>query len=284
MNDFVRQQMQRNNLDAIVRNKGFKFSPTFFPYTSGEIGPYYVNSECVMKRPEDYIVAVGCIADLVTNKMSDHLRYLISGGETRDWIFSNPVALTLKKQSIMIYKDGKIIPGDQEIKDRRFAHVADLNNEGSSPRDLWVPTIRNKGGVIEHVFFYVDRLEGGVEVMQNLGLYSDAVVPLNEDAWDYLQKGQVVSQEVYRNLKERGKTKEERDAWAVKMLRSDVGLNKLIQLIQDPKTIEKAAKILSKGYPDLDLEIRFRLEPKLENNTYITFWDRIVGQRQEEAA
>ena len=259
MNDFVRQEMQKRNLSALVRNNGFKFSPTFFPYTSGEIGPYYVNSECVMKRPEDYILATGSLADLVADTMKDHLGYMIAGGETRDWIFSNPVAIALRKPSLMIYKDGKIVPVDTEVKDRRFALVVDLNNEGSSPRDFWVPALRKREGVIEHVFPYVDRLEGGVEVMKELGLYSNAVVPLDENAWDYLQREQVVTQEIHRNLRDRGKTKEERDAWAVKMLRSSQGLTTLANLLTDPKTKSKGEKILTTGYPQLYQELAEQL-------------------------
>ena len=282
MNDFVKQELQRKNLDAVVRNNGFKFSPTFFPYTSGEIGPYYVNSECVMRTPEDYALAIKSMADLVTNVMKKFTEYSISGGESRDWIFSNPVAVRLGKSPIAIYKDGKIISlSDLEIKDKRFAHVADLNNEGSSPRDLWVPAIRKRGGIVEHILFYVDRLEGGVEVMQNLGLRSDAVIPLNENAWNYLQKGQVVSQDVYRNLMARGKTKEERDAWAVKMLRSNPGLETLEKLIRDPKTFDKAAKILGKGYPELETEIEERLKDKLERELYVQLRTKVGSFKGE---
>jgi len=279
--------MQEENLDALVRNKGFKFSSTFFPYTSGEIGPYYVNSECVMKTPKDYALAVKSISDLVAFKMKDEPEYAISGGESRDWIFSNPVAIRLGKPALAIYKDGKIVPGDFNLEGRTFAHVADLNNEGSSPRDLWVPVTRKKGGIVKNIFFYVDRLEGGISVMEKLGLNSQAVVPLDSNAWDYLQKIEVVSPEVYKNLRERGKTHEERNAWATNMLRSESGLETLTQLIVDPKTLDKAAKILSKGYPDLEFEVRERLEPildKVDKNLYVNFWNRIVSQRQNAAA
>lgn len=260
MNEAIRKQMQEQNLAAIVRNKGFKFSQTFFPYTSGEIGPYYVNSECVMKNPQDYALAVKSIGDLVTEEMKNFPNFSIGGGESRDWIFSYPVSIRLGKPPISVYKDGRIIPGDAKIKGERFAWIADLNNEGSSPRDMWVPTMRKAGGILENIFFYVDRMEEGFHVMQELELNSQAVVPLDGNAWTYLQHQQVVSKEVYKNLMERGKTKQERDAWAIKMLRSDQGIETLGSLlIEDPKSIEKGRKIIFKGYPEMRAELLDRL-------------------------
>ena len=38
------------------------------------------------------------------------------------------------------------------------------------------------------IFFYVDRMEGGVEEVRKFGLESHALVPLNKHAWDYLQQ------------------------------------------------------------------------------------------------
>jgi hypothetical protein len=154
---------------------------------------------------------------------------------------------------VMLYKDGKSVGTD--IKGRQVVHVADLNNEGSSPRDLWVPAIKKAGGTINDIFFYVDRMEEGVNVMKELGLNSYAVVPLDEHAWDYLQKTRVVSPEIYKNLMARGKTREERDAWARNMLKSDAGLARLVQLFDNEQSRAKVMKILDKGYPGLKREL-----------------------------
>jgi len=210
----------------------------------------------------DYVTAVKDMSSLVSGALASELlpKTVISGGETRDWIFSNPVAVALQRPHVMLYKDGKSVGAD--IKGKDIVHVADLNNEGSSPRDLWVPAIKKAGGTINDIFFYVDRMEEGVNVMKELGLNSYAVVPLDAHAWDYLQKTGVVSSEVYKNLMARGKTKEERRSWAENMLKTDAGLETLAALAASQKTFEKARGILTKGYPDMKDELVDRLKVK----------------------
>ena len=258
-----RKTMQERGLDILAKHKGgFQFTNTFFPYTSCEIGPYYVQSGVVQNDGADFITAINDMAYLVKNTVgSDRLaQAVISGGETRDWIFSPPVAFGLSRPHIMLYKDGKSVGAD--IKGKEVIHVADLNNEGSSPRDLWVPAIKKAGGTINDIYFYVDRMEEGVHVMKELGLNSHAVVPLDEHAWEYLQETKVVTPEVYQNLMARGKSKEERGAWARGMLKTDAGLETLAKLAASEKTFSKAKGILDKGYPNMKDELIDRLKTR----------------------
>ena len=250
----VDRDLQEKHLGILVKNGGFQFSDSFFPYTSGEIGPYYVQSADIMKDGNDYAEAVKDMVNLVpsiipSDKLILNSKIVISGGESRDWIFSFPVAAKLNYSHVMIYKDGKML--GPSLKDKYVIHVADLNNEGSSPRDKWVPAIRNSGGKIEHIIFYVDRMEDGVKVMQDLGLESHSLVPLDEHAWSYLKSKGVVNDEIYKNLINR---MEDKHSWALNMLRSEKGFGKLTELFEDPKNIEKAAKIINKGYPDFKPE------------------------------
>jgi len=247
--DKSKVRLQKRNLDRLVRNGGFKLTKTFFPYASGEIGPFYVNSEVVMRNPTDYFRACEDMTNLIRDEQIEELG-VISGGEKRDWIFSIPVSLFLYLSPTMICKNGTIYGADMNGK--LVAHVADLNNEGSSVRDLWVPAIKKAGGRIKQVFFYVDRLEDGTKVVQDLGLESHAVVPLDANAWEYLQKQGVVSREIYQTLMKR---MEDKDAWARAMLRSEAGFEKLVQLVLDPTTKQKAVEIWKKGYPDMKEEL-----------------------------
>ena len=47
-------EVQQKHLEILVRNGGFQFTDSFFPYTSGQIGPYYVQSAVVMNNGKDY--------------------------------------------------------------------------------------------------------------------------------------------------------------------------------------------------------------------------------------
>lgn len=253
----IDREMQKRNLDNLAKSPGgFQFTRTFFPYTSSEIGPYYVQSAAAMSNGEAYSTASNSIADMIKDVIKGNFENtIITGGESRDWCFSGSVANILGLPHTMIYKTdetGKCKVIGADLKGKNVIHVADLNNEGSSPRDMWVPTIRNAGGKIEHIFFYVDRLESGVEEIKKLGLQSHAVIPLDEHAWQYLQEIKVVTPEIYQSLCKR---MENKDEWAKEMLKSEAGLETLVSLLGSIKTREKAQKILSVGYPEIKDEI-----------------------------
>ena len=254
--DFLRDQaLQARNLEILVRNDGFKFTNSFFAYTSGKIGPYYVNSEAVMKDGRTYAEAIDSVSKYALRLMGD---FIISGGETRDWIFSNPVAVKQGNAHVSLYKDGKMLGAD--VKERNVIHIADLNNEGSSPRDFWIPMIRKAGGVINDIVFYVDRMEEGAKVMKDLGLKSIAVVQLDEFAWEYLRRRDIINSETYANLIERMNNKEK---WAEDMLISNIGIENLSRLFSGAKkSRERAFKILDTGYPTIKEEILDRLKSK----------------------
>jgi len=202
-----------------------------------------------------YATACTDMAEMIRRESGEKFDGLVSGGESRDWCFSGPVAVLLKLPHVMIYKrdeTGQCKTVGVPMKGREVVHVADLNNEGSSPRDMWIPTIRGSGGKVNNIFFYVDRLESGVEEMKKLGLTAHSVIPLNGDAWQYLQDIQVVSPEVYQSLCRR---MEDKDAWAKAMLRSPEGIETLVGLLGSAKTREKGQKVLSVGYPEIRDEV-----------------------------
>lgn len=253
MND-VCKDLQEKHLKILSRNGAFQFTETFFPYTSGEIGPYYVQSAVVLKNGEDYRSSIADMGKLV--REVGYNPEVISGGESRDWIFSFPIAADMGLPHMMIYKDGKIIGPD--VKNKKVVHIADLSNEGSSPRDLWIPGIKDAGGQIVDIFFYVDRLEDGVRVMGEIGLNSHTMVPLDENAWDHLLNEGVIDEQVYSSLRKR---MENKNNWAKEMLQSDAGLDQLEKLLRytEKKNRAKGEKILTVGYPEIKEEVLTRL-------------------------
>lgn len=255
------KKLQEKHLEILVRNGGFEFTNSFFPYTSGKIGPYYIQSAVVMKDGKDYDEAIGDMSEMVFKVMEDKgIRdYVVSGGERRDWIFSLPTATELGRPHAMICKNKDVLGAN--MRGKIVVHVADLNNEGSSPRSIWVPTIRmNEGGEVKDIFFYVDRMENGVQVMEALGLTSHSLVKLNGDAWRFLQRNDVVSGEIYKNLIIR---MEDKEGWARKMLQSEKGFETLSYLASgDHKNKDKVRDILKIGYPDMEDELIKRLSER----------------------
>jgi len=236
------ENFQLANLLSLAKNDGFQFTKEWFPYTSGCIGPYYVQSVDVCKTGTAYQLAIHGIMTIVEQIIRDTNQPIdvIAGGESRDWPFSSPIAEKLGAAHLMIYKDGGMLGPD--IKGKRVLHIADLNNEGSSPRDKWVPAIRNAGGIIDHIVFFVDRLEDGVQVMKDLEITSHAVIPLHNDAWRLLSEKKFITAEVYDSLLAYWK---DRKAWGIQKLIEYPEV--LINLLQKDRV--KGLKIFNHYYP-----------------------------------
>ncbi len=248
----IDRNMQKENLDVLIKNNGFKFTDTFFPYTSGKIGPYYINSESVMNDFSSQEIALKSMKKLVSKYSGKDS--IISGGELRDLIFSLPVADRMKRERIVIRKNKKII--GQNIEDKFITHVADLNNEGSSAKDFWIPAIREAGGIIKDMFFYIDRMEQGYNLMKKIGIKSYSVVPLDKFAWDYLKERKILDEKVYNSIIDRNKNPDE---WAKEILKSDKGFKKLKEIILNPLSRERGLKILNVGYPSVKIDLKEKL-------------------------
>ena len=231
--------MQETNLRNLLNTGAFRFvdeHTPWFPYTSGQVGPYYVQSTTVERDGTAYATAIQSLVRLIQAKAGAF--DAISGGETRDWDFSNPVAIALRKPHLKMYKNGKVLGAD--ITGQNFLHVADLNNEGSSVRDYWKPIIEQGGGRLAGVVSFVDRMEDGFTVLNKLGIRLFCVVPLDAHAWDIARETGHVSAALYRELVAR---QNNRDAWAKHALLDNPDYFRRFH--QDPKTRAIAARIIN---------------------------------------
>lgn len=254
----IRLELQKEGLAALAKQGEPKFTDTWFPYTSGEVGPYYIQTVAIEENGEDYARAVEAVKEIINISINPNSFDIISGGESRDWDFSNPVAVLFRKPHAKIYKNGKIIGANVEGK--KIVHVADLNNEGSSMRDKWYPAISSKKGNIVRAVSYVDRLEHGVAVMRELNIPSDCVIPFDKVAWQFQLDTNRITPEIYKGLNER---MEDRAVWAHNALRTHTG--QLEKMLRDPATRAKAEKILLVGYP----EIKEELLDRMKQNGYV---------------
>ncbi len=231
--------MQETNLRNLLNTGAFRFvdeRTPWFPYTSGQVGPYYVQSTTVEKDGLAYAMAIQSLVGLIQTEVGAF--DAISGGETRDWDFSNPVAIALHKPHLKMYKDGKVLGAD--IAGKTFLHVADLNNEGSSVRDYWKPIIEQGGGRLVGVVSFVDRMEDGFTVLKELGIQLFCVVPLDARAWGIALETGHLSAALHAQMVAR---QNDRDAWAERALLGHPDYFRRFH--QDPKTHAKAARIIN---------------------------------------
>ena len=198
-----------------------------FWYTSGKIGPYFVNAEFFYGSDADSKELLNFIDNELANEPKENIpnnilqkvlshyntneiykttidtmvEYIksnidlnsidyISGGERRDWFFSNMIAYILNKPHITIYKDLTTIESNYDftkntavskIENKNFLHIADLLNQSASFTRAWIPAIENLGSKIKHALFVIDRMDGGTQVLTDCGVKVHSLIKINDD-------------------------------------------------------------------------------------------------------
>lgn len=236
---FTNRELQKTNLYNLLKTGAFRFvdeQTPWFPYTSGQIGPYYVQSVDIEKNGDSYAQAIESLVQLIQAWQIEF--DIISGGETRDWDFSNPCAAVLRKPHLKIYKDGRMLGAG--VKGKRVLQIVDLNNEGSSVRDYWHPLITKEGGELSGVLSFVDRMEDGLTVMRQLNLPLASVIPLDAEAWKTALDYKYISAATHKTLLER--LADPLD-WALNQLRQNP--EPLRKMLRNAQTLARGNKILA---------------------------------------
>ena len=196
-----------------------------FWYTSGKIGPYFINAQFLYGSEQDansflnfidkelessnkteipanlfnevkkqyetnliYQDVITQMKNLIEKNINiDEIDY-ISGGERRDWYFSNILAYLLQKPHITIFKDLTMVESNFDftqnktninIEGKKVLHIADLLNQASSYIRAWVPAIEEKNAKILWSVVLVDRMQGGTEKLEDLGIKPFSMVKID---------------------------------------------------------------------------------------------------------
>ena len=196
-----------------------------FWYTSGKIGPYFINTHFVYGNEQDAIELLSFIDECLTDKLTlpekvfekvlkqyqtnkiyknvidtmiEHIQEniniaeidYISGGERRDWFFSNIIAYLLNKPHLSIFKDLSVVESDNNfmvsnpissLEGKNVLHVADLITVASSYIRAWIPAIRNLGSDICWSCVVVDRMQGGKEKIEAEGVKSLSLAQVDKN-------------------------------------------------------------------------------------------------------
>ena len=216
-----------------------------FWYTSGKIGPYFINTHFVYGSEKDATELLSFIDESLSDKLTlpdkvfkkvlkhyeeneiyhnviDEMKnYIveninvseidyISGGERRDWFFSNILAHLLDKPHISIYKDLSTVVSDSKfeststiinIDGKKVLHVADLVTVASSYLRAWIPAIKNLGGTMCWSCVVVDRMQGGKEKMEAEGVKSLSLVNVDNTLFETAFKNGIINENQLDMLK-----------------------------------------------------------------------------------
>ena len=221
MSDVISYLFKTNAIKFCDENKPFW-------YTSGKIGPYFINTHFIYGNEDDAKSLLSFIDEQLSDKMAlpknvfekvlnqyqtneiyknvidtmidsiksnidiDEIDY-VSGGERRDWFFSNIVSHLLNKPYISIYKDLSAFVSDSNfettnklnnINNKKVLHVADLVTVASSYIRAWIPAIENLGGKMCWSCVVVDRMQGGTEKIKEHGILPLSLVQVDKTLFE----------------------------------------------------------------------------------------------------
>lgn len=221
-------------VDALIESEALKIAPPgeLFFYTSGTVGPYYINTHFLYGGPEpakellDFIDSDGEQLDFAYNlreRVLDHIdtddRYRavidelsaaileaedetpaawVSGGARRDWFFSVAVAEQLQRPHLYLFKDGS---------------AADLDEEGNlrSVDSLEGATTVHVADLVTEASSYVRTWIPAIRDREGQMILSANVVDRAQGGLDVLQKSDVpalallrVDEELFATLREKG--------------------------------------------------------------------------------
>jgi len=237
MSNLVSYLFETNALKICPDNKPFW-------YTSGKIGPYYINTHFLYGSEQDAVnllkfidsekedketfpkkifeetfnhynkneIYKNVINEMITfiknNINVDEIDY-ISGGERRDWFFSNIIANLLSKPHITIYKDLSIVVTDStfenkidksKVKNAKVLHIADLITEASSYIRAWIPAIKSLEAEIVWSTVVVDRMQGGKEKLENENVKSLSIINIDSGLFEKALTMNIVNQNQFNML------------------------------------------------------------------------------------
>jgi len=180
-----------------------------FLYTSGLIGPYYINTHFLCGGPETaneilsfieteqngrenfpekicsrleqvyqshdvYRDTIDSLAALTKECLPIAEVNFVSGGQRRDWFFSPLLAKQLDKPCLYIYNDLSMCDESgqpvENLEGSSVLNAADLLTIGSSYTKKWVPALKERGAALRWSINGVDRLQGGQQNLKDAGV------------------------------------------------------------------------------------------------------------------
>lgn len=217
--------MSNQITEDLFKTNAIRVAPadTPFWYTSGKLGPFFINTHFLAKDEgtaagllklieeaisEDKDTAPKKIFDAFCNLYKENETYrncvdslveaakkydfdFISGGERRDFFFSMVPAHLLGKPHLTIFKDmSSVITDcnfakiDYDFNGKKALHIADLITEASSYERAWIPAIKALGADIKDTVAVVDRKQNGRAVLNGLGVNMETLTAVDKELFD----------------------------------------------------------------------------------------------------
>ena len=157
-----------------------------FKLSSGKASPYYVDLRVIPSFPDAFIEICDFYADYITSKIGVKTFDRISGVPLTGIIFASQVAYNLKKPFIYVRKgiqlhgrerrvEGVLASGDKVLL------IDDLVTTGLTLKKA-AEAVKAEGGVVTDAVVFLDREEGGRQLLEKNGINLHTLLKISEVA------------------------------------------------------------------------------------------------------
>lgn len=177
-----------------------------FQLSSGKQSPYYIDLRLIPSFPDAFREICDFYTQQITQEIGLNNFSRIAGVPIAGMPFASQIAYNLKKPFLYIRKDiklhgrerrveGILISGDKVIV------IDDLLTTGFTLKNA-VDAVRAEGGVVTDVVVFLDREEGGKQLLESNGVKVHALLKISEIAQTLFYVGAIDKDELKTILKQ----------------------------------------------------------------------------------
>ena len=181
-----------------------------FKLTSGKVSPYYVDLRVVPSFPDAFRDICEFFIENITKQIGLKNFDRIAGVPIAGIPFATQVAYNLRKPFLYVRKGAKMYGRERRVEGilvsgDRVLLIDDLITTGLSLKEA-ADAVRAEGGVVTDAVAFLDREEGGIEILEKAGVKVHPLLSISEIADTLFEMGSI-DEESLKTIKKQLKKK-----------------------------------------------------------------------------
>jgi orotate phosphoribosyltransferase len=177
-----------------------------FKLSSGKVSPYYIDLRIIPSFPDAFRDICNFYAEFITKQVGLENFDRIAGIPIAGIPFASQIAYNLKKPFLYIRKGAKLHGRERRVEGilvsgNRVLLLDDLVTTGLTLKKA-AEAVRAEGGVVTDAVAFLDREEGGKEILAKSGIALHALLRISEIAHTLYEIGAVDEESLKTILKQ----------------------------------------------------------------------------------
>lgn len=178
------QSKQDEMANILFKIDAIKFG--VFQLSSGKASPYYIDLRVIPSFPDAFREICDFCADYIAKQVVLQNFKRVAGIPLAGIPFASQIAYNLRKPFLYVRKDIKVHGRERRVEGilisgDKVLMLDDLLTTGLTLKNA-VDAIRSEGGVVTDAIVFLDRQEGGIELLKKNGVQVHALLKVTEVA------------------------------------------------------------------------------------------------------